>query len=45
MLDVWIQLVWENDLLEGVDIEDEKGLELFKRLEPGIFNPCTAPAP
>ena len=34
-LDVWIQLVWENELLEGVNVYDADGLDEFIRNEPG----------
>jgi len=35
-LDVWIQLVWENELLEGVNVSSSEGLDEFIRNEPEI---------
>eukprot|EP00041_Stephanoeca_diplocostata_P008428 m.125151 g.125151 ORF g.125151 m.125151 type:complete len:447 (+) comp17317_c0_seq2:1025-2365(+) len=36
VLDVWIQIVWEDENFEGVDINTQEGLEQFMRSEPEL---------
>ena len=36
LLDVWVQMVWEDQSFEGVNVFSEEGLNRFKREEPEV---------